>query len=106
MPRRLSKQRRLPDPAEAAFVAVQRLAGETSTTAAPQTITVDSGKNPAAVALGLLGGSKGGKARAKSLTKKERSEIARKAAVARWGTEHRGKKETKSKARKHTAAGV
>lgn len=41
-------------------------------------------KNPAAVALGRLGGLKGGKARAKSLSAKERSEIAKKAAKARW----------------------
>lgn len=42
-------------------------------------------KNPAAVALGRLGGKKGGKARADSLTPKERSEIAAKAAQSRWG---------------------
>ena len=42
-------------------------------------------KNPAAVALGRLGGLKGGKARAASLSKKKRSEIAKKAAAARWG---------------------
>jgi hypothetical protein len=41
-------------------------------------------KNPAAVALGRLGGVKGGAARAKKLTAKERSEIARKAAIKRW----------------------
>ena len=41
-------------------------------------------KNPAAVALGRLGGLKGGKARAKSLTKAERSKIAKKAAKSRW----------------------
>jgi hypothetical protein len=41
-------------------------------------------KNPAAVALGRLGGLKGGVERAKSLTPKQRSEIARKAATARW----------------------
>ena len=41
-------------------------------------------KNPAAVALGRLGGKKGGEARAKKLTKEQRSEIARKAAEARW----------------------
>jgi hypothetical protein len=41
-------------------------------------------KNQAAVALGRLGGLKGGKARAKSLTKKKRSEIAKRAAKARW----------------------
>ncbi|OFW87420.1 MAG: hypothetical protein A3J37_04670 [Alphaproteobacteria bacterium RIFCSPHIGHO2_12_FULL_45_9] len=44
----------------------------------------DKGKNPAAVALGRLGGKKGGKARAESLTAEERSEIAKKAAKARW----------------------
>jgi hypothetical protein len=42
-------------------------------------------KNPAAVALGRLGGLKGGKARAAKLTAKKRSEIAKKAAKARWG---------------------
>lgn len=46
--------------------------------------TGEAEKNPAAVALGRLGGKKGGPARAKSLTKKHRSEIARKAAQARW----------------------
>ena len=44
----------------------------------------DDGKNPHAVALGRLGGLKGGKARASKLTAEERSEIARKAALARW----------------------
>ena len=43
-----------------------------------------STKNPAAVALGRLGGLKGGKARAKALTKKERTQAAKKAAKARW----------------------
>ena len=41
-------------------------------------------KNPAAVLLGRLGGLKGGKARAAKLTPKRRSEIAKKAAAARW----------------------
>jgi len=41
-------------------------------------------KNPHAVALGRLGGLKGGPARAKKLSKKKRSEIARKAAQKRW----------------------
>ena len=44
----------------------------------------DAGKNPAAVALGRLGGAKGGKARAESLTRERRSEIAAAAAAARW----------------------
>jgi hypothetical protein len=42
-------------------------------------------KNPAAVALGRLGGKVGGKARAASMTPEKRSEIAAKAAAARWG---------------------
>ena len=41
-------------------------------------------KNPAAVALGHLGGLKGGPARAKKLSSKKRKEIARKAANTRW----------------------
>lgn len=41
-------------------------------------------KNPAAVALGRLGGLKGGKARAEKLSAKKRKEIAKKAAEARW----------------------
>jgi hypothetical protein len=41
-------------------------------------------KNPAAVALGKLGGKKGGPARAKKLSAKRRAEIARKAAQTRW----------------------
>jgi hypothetical protein len=47
-------------------------------------------KNPAAVALGRLGGLKGGKARAERLSARKRREIAKKAASARW-----------SKAKKH-----
>jgi hypothetical protein len=42
------------------------------------------GKNPAAVELGRLGGQKGGKARAEKLTAEQRSDIAKKAAAARW----------------------
>lgn len=41
-------------------------------------------RNPAAVALGKLGGAKGGKARAEKLTPERRREIAKTAAVKRW----------------------
>jgi hypothetical protein len=41
---------------------------------------IDDGKDPAAVALGR----KGGAARAKSLSKKRRAEIAKRAATKRW----------------------
>lgn len=44
----------------------------------------DDGKNPASVALGRLGGLKGGKARAEKLTPERRKEIAKKAAKKRW----------------------
>lgn len=43
-------------------------------------------KDPAAVELGRRGGLKGGKARAAKLSAKKRSEIAKKAARARWGS--------------------
>jgi len=48
-------------------------------------------KNPAAVALGRLGGLKGGKARAAKLSAKKRKEIAKKAAKARWEKGHDAK---------------
>jgi len=47
-------------------------------------------KNPAAVALASLGASKGGKARAKNLSKKRRKEIATKAAHSRWSSKKKG----------------
>jgi hypothetical protein len=48
-------------------------------------------KNPAAVALSKLGSSKGGKARAKKLSAKERSRIAKLAVQTRW-EKYRGEK--------------
>jgi hypothetical protein len=48
------------------------------------TITPEQAKS-AAQQLGRLGGLKGGKARAKALSAKRRSEIAKAAAAARWG---------------------
>ena len=41
-------------------------------------------KNPIAVAFGMLGASKGGKARAKKLSARERSRIAKLAVETRW----------------------
>ena len=49
------------------------------------------GKNPHAVALGRLGGLKGGNARARKLTPAQRSEVASKAAYARWQKHRLGK---------------
>ena len=48
-------------------------------------VDLNAGKNPAAVALGRLGGQKGGKARAAALSPAKRKAIARKGAAARWG---------------------
>jgi len=48
-------------------------------------------KNPAAVLLGRLGGSKGGKIRAARLSPERRSEIARQAVLARWTKEKKKK---------------
>ncbi len=51
-------------------------------------------KSEAARILGKLGGSKGGKARAKNMTKKQRSEAARKAANARWAKKRQQEEES------------
>ena len=78
MPNRSSKRGQgPPDPNVLAYNIVQQAIGE-----APK---VEETKNPAAVTLGRLGGLKGGKARANSLTPEKRKEIARKAAEKRWG---------------------
>ncbi|HTE76909.1 MAG TPA: RNA-binding protein [Xanthobacteraceae bacterium] len=51
---------------------------------APESYSADLSKDPAAVALGRKGGLKGGNARATKMTAKQRADIARKAARARW----------------------
>jgi hypothetical protein len=71
------RSRRDEDENETAF----RVVGQSTARAEP---TVVQGKNPAAVALGRLGGLKGGKARAKALSAKRRKQIARRAALVRW----------------------
>jgi hypothetical protein len=78
MPKRSSIKRPRDTNQLAKFI-VDMASGEASPDA-----PVDDGKNPAAVALGRLGGLKGGKARAASLTQKKRAAIAKKAARARW----------------------
>ena len=62
-----------------------KLIVDMATGEAPPDTKAEDGRNPAAVALGRLGGMKGGKARAASLSKRKRVEIARAAAKARWG---------------------
>ena len=68
---------------EIAFSIVQQATGQIPKIAPPDAPK----KNPAAVTLGRLGGLKGGKARADSLTPAKRKAIAKKAAAARWKTE-------------------
>lgn len=81
MPER-SRKKRSRDANTLAFEIVQEATGQ-----APGPEKSDEpAKNPAAVALGRLGGLKGGKARAAKMTPKERSDAARKAARARWST--------------------
>lgn len=59
---------------QAAFDAVQQIINSTEAT----------GKDPLAVEMGRRGGLKGGRARADAMTKEQRIESARVAAVARW----------------------
>jgi hypothetical protein len=72
------RSRRPRDPNQLGKLIVDIATGEVEDT--PE----DTGKNPAAVALGRKGGLKGGKARAARMTPEQRSEAAKKAARARW----------------------
>ena len=73
-----SKPKRPRDPNQLAHLIAAIATGEADD------VKTDDGKNPAAVALGRKGGLKGGKARAESMSAKDRSAIAKKAAEARW----------------------
>ena len=88
MAKRSSKKKRDHDFAVNAFRVVQEATGKGEEPQAEPAEDISTaradGKNPAAVALGRLGGKKGGPARAKKLTAEQRSEIARRAAEARW----------------------
>lgn len=79
MPKRSSKKKR--DVNETAKQVVDQATGEAEPEPEEQP---DPTKDPNAVALGRKGGKKGGKARAAKMTPEERSEAARKAALARW----------------------
>jgi len=78
MPDRSSKRPK--DQNQLAKLLVDQLTGETT----PESPQDKPAKNPAAVALGRLGGLKGGKARAEKLSAKKRKMIASLAAQARW----------------------
>jgi hypothetical protein len=79
MPRRSSTDR---DFAVNAFKIVEQAIGEHMDGTPLE--SPDASKNQAAVALGRLGGKKGGKARAAKLSPERRKAIAKKAAAARW----------------------
>ncbi|HEX2838095.1 MAG TPA: hypothetical protein VHN77_08220 [Phycisphaerales bacterium] len=82
MPKRSSKRE---DANQSAFRTLMEATGEKpKTPAKPEPAKPDPTKNPAAVALGRLGGLKGGKARAASMSEEQRSNIAKQAAKARW----------------------
>ena len=83
MPERSSRRKRPRDISQLAAEIVAEATGEAPAEEEPE-VKPAEGKNPAAVALGRLGGKKGGKARAEKLTAEERSAIARQAAQARW----------------------
>jgi len=78
------KKKRDSDFAVTAFRVVQEATGQVEPEPDEAEPELVEGKNPHAVALGRLGGLKGGKARAEKLTKEQRIEIARKAAKIRW----------------------
>ena len=75
----MAKKKKERDIAEIAYQTLQEVTQEQPAK------NVQSEKNPAAVALGRLGGLKGGPARAKKLSSRKRREIAQKAAKTRWG---------------------
>jgi len=80
----MAKRKPKADVNQVAKFIVDAVTGEQPAEPIPEPAPTD-GKNPAAVALGRLGGLKGGAARAKKLSAKKRAEIAKKAAAARWG---------------------
>ena len=79
MPKRAMPKRSSRDVNQMASDILKAATGE------PEDLTAKGTKNPAAVALGRLGGLKGGKARASRLSPTKRAQIAKKAAQARWG---------------------
>jgi hypothetical protein len=87
MPKRTSKKSKPTDIGQLARAIVEEAMGESlSNHALPKEPTKEPTrkKNPAAVALGKLGGKKGGIARRDKLTAEQRKAIAQKAARARW----------------------
>jgi hypothetical protein len=80
----MPKRSRTPRPTDPNQLAALIVAQATGTPGQEMAAAAPPGKNPAAVALGRLGGLKGGKARAERLSPAKRKAIAQKAAAARW----------------------
>lgn len=87
MPTRASKRPKDRDVNRRAFLTVMRMTGSL-----PEPQTEPDTRNPAAVALGKLGAAKGGKARAENLSAREKRDIAKRAARARWKKASRPKR--------------
>jgi hypothetical protein len=75
----MAARKRPRDTNQLAWQIVQEATGE-----APKPVEAPDARNPAAVALSKLGASKGGQARAASLSPARRKAIAKKAVAARW----------------------
>ena len=84
MEKKPRKKTREHDFAVTAFQVVQEATGQAEPESEETEPESTEGKNPHAVALGRLGGLKGGKARAEKLSPEQRREIAKKAALIRW----------------------
>lgn len=85
MPERSKRVARPRDPNQRAFQIILEATGQAPKFDPAEAKPADPSKNPHAVALGRLGGLKGGTARAEALSPRKRSQIAAKAAKARWG---------------------
>lgn len=83
MPDRSRTPKRPRDPNQLGKLIVDILTGEAEDQPSSPPLEAEQ-KNPAAVALGRMGGLKGGKARAEKMSPRQRSSAARKAAKARW----------------------
>ena len=78
------RQKKEHDFAVTAFRVAQEATGQLPEAKQEKLLQLVEGKNPNAVALGRLGGLKGGRARAEKLTPEQLREIAQKAARKRW----------------------
>lgn len=83
-PRKRRRPLRPRDPVQLAHEIFQEAIGEKPKAYDPQNEQPSDPISQAAAELGRRGGLKGGPARAKAMTKKERTESAKKAAAARW----------------------